>query len=221
MVQLHHHSRALLFRFVFIFFGTFLVVFAMLNYRFVLATVQYQVAPGTIRVADSINEAVGLLPIAKAKELKVKPLPDRARLVIDSLGVDAPLVFNVSADNKQIYDNLENGIVHYSITPKPSQPGVSVVLGHSSAYPWYRGEYGSVFALLGRLKPGEKFYVQYEDGRTFVFQMKQAIVFNPFAADTRLAELGNSDKPTIILISCYPVGTNYRRIAVQAELVTI
>ena len=95
------------------------------------------------------------------------------------------------------------------------------MLGHSSAFPWYNGDFGAVFALLSKLKVGDRFYVQYEDNRSFVYEMTQAIIFNPFENNQRLTDIENAPGSSIILISCYPVGTNYKRIAVQARLVQL
>ncbi len=202
-------------RFLFIFIGTFVAFFAVLNIRFLAAGVRYWLVPGTIIREDSLEQAK-LFPLAK--DVSTRPLPDTATLVIDSIGVSAPIVFNAPTDSDSVYKNLENGVVHYANTPKPGLPGVAVILGHSSAYPWYKGSYGSVFALLGKLKPGDKFYVRYEDGRLFVYTVKQSIVFNPFSPGGKLDELERASGSTIVLVSCWPVGTNYRRIAVQAEL---
>ncbi len=204
-------------RFLAIFAGTFLVVFGILNVRFLIANVRFLVAPGTI-VRDDTLEGARLFPLAE--NVQAKPLPSQARLVIDSIGVDAPIVFGVAPDPDQVYQNLEKGAVHYSNTPKPGLSGVSVILGHSSAYPWYKGNYGSIFALLGKLKPGDRFYVQYSDGRLFVYEVKQSIVFNPFVPDDRIEEIEQLKGTNLVLVSCWPVGTNYRRIAVQAQLVS-
>ncbi|MDP2647868.1 MAG: sortase [Candidatus Yanofskybacteria bacterium] len=214
-MKIHNHYRALRIRFILIFFGAFVLIFGSLNARFIYANMQYFIAPGTIRSDDSLGQAVRLLPLSK--DLSQKPLPNKAQLVIDSIGVNAPIVFGASRDEETIYKNLENGVVHYSSTSKPGETGTSVVLGHSSAYPWYKGDYGSVFALLGKLKEGDKFYVQYEDQRLFVYSVKRSIVFNPFGDDAVLEELESNSRPSIILISCWPVGTDYRRIAIQAE----
>lgn len=215
-IKYHQRSRSLKFRFLAIFLGTFILVFGLLNTRYLYANVRYWVDPGTIVTKDSLDKA-RLLPLAG--DISTKPLPDHAQLVIDSIGINAPIIFGVSTDDNDVYNNLEKGVVHYSSTPRPGQKGVSVVLGHSSAYPWYKGHYGSVFALLNKLNPGDKFYIQYEDNRVFVFQVKQSLVFNPFGDDARLKELEQSNVPSLILLSCWPVGTNYRRIAIQAELV--
>ncbi|MEK7515252.1 MAG: sortase [Patescibacteria group bacterium] len=204
-------------RFASIFAISFVVIFGLLNIRFVGANIRYLAAPGTIIRDDSLAGIPTLFPLAD--DISQRPLPSNARLVIDRLGVDAPIVFDVPPKNNDIYARLEDGVVHYNNSVKPGQDGIAIVLGHSSAYPWYRGQYGSVFALLGKLNPGERFYVRYEDGRTFIFEMKKSIVFNPFADDARLTELEQTNTPSLVLLSCWPVGTNYRRIAVYAERV--
>jgi len=216
VTHFHNHFRAMTIRFTTIFICSLVIFFAILNIRFLSASVRYWLAPGTIVSSDSLAKAKAF-PLAL--DVSTRPLPSNARLVIDSIGVNAPIVFDVPADNDIIYKNLERGVVHYSSSVKPGQPGAAVVLGHSSAYPWYKGDYGSVFALLTKLKPGDKFYVQYEDGRLFIYSVRQSIVFNPLAPDDRLSQLETTDGSSIILVSCWPVGTNYRRIAVQADVV--
>lgn len=218
-MRLHNRSRVILMRLMLIFSISFVGVFLLLNMRFVEKSIQYAVAPGTIRTRNTLNDAIRLLPLSQ--NVAPKPLPDKARLVIDSIGVNAPIVFNVPNNNDIIYNNLEKGVVHYSTTAKPGTPGTSVILGHSSAYPWYRGDYGAVFALLSKLNPGDRFYVQYEDNRVFVYKMVKSIIFNPFTEDGRLTSIESEQGNFIILISCYPVGTNYKRIAIQAEQIEI
>ncbi len=217
-MRLHHRSRVIVIRLSIVFIATFIGAFLLLNMRFVEKNIQYAIAPGTIRTRDTLQDAIRLLPLAR--NAQPKPLPNAATLVIDSVGIHAPIVFGVPDNNDLIYNNLEKGVVHYSNTPKPGEEGAAIVLGHSSAYPWYKGKYGAVFALLSKLKIGDRFYVQYSDNRTFVFEMKQAIIFNPFdSTDQRVQALERAPGSTLLLVSCYPVGTNYKRIAVQAEVV--
>ncbi|MBI2669865.1 MAG: sortase [Candidatus Yanofskybacteria bacterium] len=198
-------------KFIKVFLVSFFLIFAVLNGRFLYANAKYWLDNGVAPVSDQSP--------APQKLTNEAPLPDKAMLVIEKIGVSAPVVFGVSNDNDTIFKNLENGIVYYSNTPKPGLKGVSIILGHSSAYPWYKGKYGSVFALLGKLQLGDKFSVRYDDGRTFNFVVKQSVVFSPFADDSRLTQIEKSPGTSLVLVSCWPVGTNYKRIAVQAELI--
>jgi LPXTG-site transpeptidase (sortase) family protein len=202
-------------RFLIVFLIAFVASFAVLNSRFIYAEVQFWALAGTFK--ENLTQLLdkGQLPIAKT--VKERPLPNQANLIIESIGVNTPIIFGVNTDTGDIYKNLENGVVHYSTSPKPGQNGVSVVLGHSSAYPWYKGAYGSIFALLGKLKVDDKISIQYSDGRTFAYLVKQSIIFTPFKGDDRLTQIEQTQKSTLVLISCWPVGTNYKRIAIEAE----
>ncbi len=157
------------------------------------------------------------LPVS---EIDRAPLPNQATLIIDRIGVEVPIVFGVPAEADTIYKNLGNGVVHYSVTQKPGQGTASVILGHSSLYPWQVNKYGAPFALIGKIEAGDRISVRYEDGRVFNYVMRKSIIFNPLQAegDTRLAEIENSTRPVIILVTCWPVNSTQSRLALQAEL---
>ena len=191
-----------------------LIVFAVLNSSFITANIG-----GWFRGASTIEDAnaqTNLFPVVTARNAF---LSNRATLVIDKIGVSAPVVFGTSTDLKSIYSDLEKGVVHYATSPKPGENGASVILGHSSAYPWYKGAYGNVFALLGKLQVGDAFYVEYADGQRFNYVVKQSIIFKPLTEDPRLVQIENTNKPILVLITCWPIGTNYKRIAVEAQLI--
>lgn len=202
-------------RFLKFFVITFALIFSVLNGRFAYANLKYWLYIGPLPIPTS-GKADGL-PLSPGKIIPA--LPDLATLKIDRLGISAPIVFDTGDNLKNIYNNLEGGVVHYSKTPKPGLEGASIILGHSSAYPWYRGQYGSVFALLGKLKPGDTFRVEYARGSTFTFLVKRSLVFSPFSNDARLLEIEKTSGSSVVLVSCWPVGTDYKRIAVQAELI--
>ena len=161
-------------RFFSVFVTAFILIFAVLNSRFVIANVKFWVSGGVVPPSIISGDQPQTKPAQKIV------LPDKATLVIGGIGISAPIVFGAGSNAKNIYNNLENGVVHYSSTPKPGTDGVSIILGHSSAYPWYKGAYGSVFALLSKLKAGDEIYVEYGDGQTFAFSVKQSIIFSPF-----------------------------------------
>ena len=157
------------------------------------------------------------LPVS---DIDQKPLPDHATITIDRIGVSVPIVFGVPPVNEEIYKRLTDGMVHYSVTPKPGQSGASVILCHSSLYPWQVNKYGAPCALIGKLKPSDRITIRYEDGRVFNYYMRQSIVFNPLQGDTdpRLAEIEKGPRPLLFLVTCWPVNTTQSRFALQAEL---
>lgn len=219
--MIKNRSNALLARFVFIFMATFVAMFFLLNSRYISENFEYWFSDKEI----IYNEPITLLPLGEDRKtepqqsIQIQKPKQVPTLVIDRIGVRTPIVFNVPSDNKSIYNNLEKGVVHYSPTSKPGDKGTSVIVGHSSAYPWYRGQYGSVFALLDKLHAGDRIYVYYPDGRAYTFAVTQSIIFNPLQNDSRLAALERGDGSSVVLVSCWPVGTAYKRIAIHAEMI--
>ncbi len=166
--------------------------------------------------ASSVIQPIRL-PVSESDQ---QPLPNRATIMIERIGVSVPIVFGVPPVNETIYENLANGMVHYSLTPKPGQSGASVLLCHSSLYPWQVNKYGAPCALIGKLKVGDRITVRYEDGRIFNYSMKQSLVFNPLTGEDneKLQELERSARPLLLLVTCWPVNTTQSRFALQAEL---
>ncbi len=207
-------------RYIGIFVSVFIFAFVGLNIRFFSAYLTYR-----LRGAAHVSVQGKILPVADYKF--DKKLPDSAQIIIEKIGVSAPVVFNMGDTQDHIYSGLERGAVHLDDSPKPGERGTSFVFGHSSAFPWYSGKYGSVFSLLSELQSGDTIYVRYSDGRMFRYIVKDSIIFNPFASIFNavpsihdIAVLNHPDPKsnTLVLISCWPVGTNYKRIAIEATL---
>ena len=142
-----------------------------------------------------------------------------AILQIPSLGIKAPIIFEPSTDENKIYKSLEKGVVHYSETPKPGKAGTSIILGHSSAYSWYKGDYGSIFSRLSKLKTGDVILID-ADGQKLSYEVAKFLIFSPKTEnDFELRELESTDDSSIVLMTCWPTGTNAKRIAVRADLI--
>jgi LPXTG-site transpeptidase (sortase) family protein len=204
-------------KFLINFVMVFLAVLVILNLRFISAELKFSVkGPADVDSTQLIvntpaPEQNNQLPLSGNKVTGYW-------LEIPSIGVRTPIVLEKSTDTNTILKRLEDGVVHYSTSPLPGEEGTSLILGHSSAYPWYKGNYGSVFALLGKLNPGDIIKI-YKDDELLTYKMTKSLVFNPLSKDSRINQLEETDGSSIVLISCWPVGTNYKRIAVKADLV--
>ena len=141
------------------------------------------------------------------------------QLEIPSLSITAPIVFEPTTKADNIYKQLEKGVVHYASTPVPGEPGTAIILGHSSHYPWYKGNYGYVFASLAQLKNGDTFKIE-KNGQVLKYKVDRLLIFSP--KDTNNPELASLEKTngsSIILMTCWPNGTNAKRVAVRADLI--
>lgn len=196
----------------------FAVIFVILNSRFVTADVRFWLAKKGVDVGLVLDHTPTPVP-KKILPIVEETKPKVFALEIPKLGAKAPIVLESSNDPNVIFNRLEDGVVHYAGTVLPGEPGVSVILGHSSAYPWYKGKYGSVFALLTKLNPGDEVFVS-DGSRLLKYRVTQSLLFNPLASkNPELETLGQSNTSSLVLVSCWPVGTAYKRIAVKAELV--
>lgn len=135
---------------------------------------------------------------------------------LPKIEVRAPIVFPDTTDNKKLLSWLEKGVIHYPDSAGFGEKGVAILLGHSSAYPWYRGNYGSVFALLEKLTPGDEVIVV-SQGKKYLYRVSGSKVVVP--KDFRVE---NPDGGAHLwLMSCWPVRTNKLRIVVATDLVRV
>lgn len=118
-----------------------------------------------------------------------------------------------------IYVKLRKGVVLYPGSAIPGQ-GYSIIIGHSSQYPWKPGHYKRVFSLLSELEKGDKVYV-FWNKKPLVFEVKEKKIFLPWPKGTETTETAfpPTSQPTLILQSCWPVGVAAKRIAVKTVLI--
>ena len=136
-------------------------------------------------------------------------------LVIPKIKVKTPIVFPNTLDNVELLNYLEKGVIHYRESATVGEQGTAILLGHSSAYPWYRGKYGSVFALLEKLEPGDQFGIVAKSGKKLIYQISNKKVVVPKDFKVEITD----DKSHLILISCWPVRSNKLRMTVWSDLI--
>lgn len=187
-----------------IFIIIFLIIFSfslfIFNGRFIYAQIKYSVLGPEPVSQESENETLSWgLPSSD-------DLDNSLRLVIPAIGVDAAIVLTNTTDKYIIEKELEKGVVKY--------PDSNIILGHSSAYPWYRGNYGSVFSLLNKLQGGDRLFI-YSGNRKYAYQVIGKEINLPKNLDFSEAK----NESIIYLVSCWPVNTNWKRIVIKATAV--
>jgi LPXTG-site transpeptidase (sortase) family protein len=186
--------------FFIIFFAVFAVSLAIFNGRFIYAQLKYDfLGPAPVDIADNknkIEKGLFWLPVSGSADNFVT-------LVIPSIGVNAPIVLSGNIDESLIQKDLEKGVVRYGNS--------NVILGHSSAYPWYKGNYGSVFSLLNKLQIGDEIYI-YSNNKKYSYKVSEKQINSP--KNISLQE--TTEDSAIYLVSCWPINTNWKRIAIKA-----
>ncbi len=150
----------------------------------------------------------------------VSPLTEAApiftapTLSIPKLNVSAPIV-ETSASFKNIDADLKEGVIRWPSGAEYGKSGAVVLLGHSSAPLAYRGAYGSVFALLDKLETGDVISLESgSSGMTLTYRVTDRLIVNP---KTYKEDFQNLKGENLVLVSCWPVGSRFQRIAVRAE----
>lgn len=161
--------------------------------------------------------------IIPSMNLAVAP-PD-TRLVIPRINRNVPVV-NVSTESlikkdwaqleKDMQEALRYGVIHYPGTARPGQQGNIVITGHSSYFPWDPGRFKDVFAVLHDLRAGDQILL-YNNQKRYIYEVTSLKKIWPSELDV----LKPSTENKITLITCTPVGTNLKRLIVEAKLVKV
>lgn len=137
---------------------------------------------------------------------------------ISKIGVDAPMVWSKSEDEKATLKDLENGLSHFYKTAAPGQNGNAIISGHSSNYFWAKGNYNHIFKDLNDLEKGDVITVRtvQANGRVVVYTYKVNDKFITLPDDQRV--FAETKNPTLTLSTCWPIGTTLKRVIIKAEL---
>jgi sortase A len=156
-------------------------------------------------------------PVSQTLLISGQPAKMQANmLIIDSLGIKAPIVYIEGIGEKYFQAGLLNGVVHYPGTANPGQLGNCYIFGHSSDYIWSKGHYKSVFAVLPQIKIGANITIGDQQGNKFVYTVTDSR--SVAASDTSVLSQQNNAKKLLTLQTSYPVGTALARWVVVAEI---
>ncbi|MCC2631784.1 MAG: sortase family protein [Patescibacteria group bacterium] len=135
-------------------------------------------------------------------------------LLIPKLGIEAPIIRNVSLTNQSEYDSaLHTGIGLGKGTADLESPqGNSFLFGHSSNVSLRPTIYDSIFANLPNMVEGDRFLISVGGRQTeYVVERSHSI------EATEVSYLASSDTRHVTLVTCWPIGTNLKRWVVQAR----
>lgn len=146
---------------------------------------------------------------------ELAPIDADFGLVIPKIGANAKIIPNVDPYDSKIYQQaLTRGVAHAKGTVFPGETGNSFIFSHSSANFYEASRYNSVFYLLNKLE---------KDDEIDVFVKHTKLVFKVTAkrlvASQDVSYLdAQASEPTLTLMTCWPPGTNLKRLLIIAEL---
>ena len=191
---------------VVVFLLTFVpILFSELKYEYnKKKNIEYVLDDKTIDNQAHIDGNGGLIPI--------EPINKDFSIVIEKIGVNAPVIPNVSVSNKVKYgEALERGVAHADGTVAPGQTGNMTLFAHSSLDFWNMGKYAKVFNLLGKTNIGDRIVIYYQN-KPYVYEIFEKFVVKGWDTSPLTEDF---DAPVITLITCDPPGTSLNRLVVR------
>lgn len=171
-------------------------------------------------LSKTVNEAKKIIP-----QLNITIAPPETRLIIPRINRNVPII-NVGTESllKKDWEKLEQdmqealrfGVIHYPGTARPGQQGNTVITGHSSYFPWDPGRFKDVFAILHDVRKGDKI-LMYHNQKRYLYEVSTTKKIWP--SELNVLEASSENKLT--LITCSPVGTNLKRLIVEAKLLKV
>ncbi len=165
----------------------------------------------------SANTIPVQVPVTSATTQKTYPYSSKENsLEIPTLSLVTPLVIGESTDIPSLEKNLDKGVVYYPGSVLPAQTGQILVLGHSAPPNWPHIKHDWVFTNIEKLTVGDKIELYFNNHQyTYLVIQKDIVPRGQEVGSDTLTGKNN----ILTLVSCWPPGKDYKRIAVSAQLV--
>lgn len=153
-------------------------------------------------------------PASQPTPLTVTPVSKDFGIVIEKIGVNAPVIADVDTTSNAAYmEALRHGVAHAKDTAKPNEVGNIYLFAHSTLNFWEYGEYAAVFTLLHQVAPGDRVVLVYQ-GKQYDYRVIEKEIVPGFDLTPLERE---SSRSLLTIQTCDPPGTTLRRLILIAE----
>ena len=163
---------------------------------------------------------LSLMSAGQERQLEVSPVVRQAPrpqveqfdIKIDKIGVTSPVLEGVDGKDEAAYmESLQGGVAHYRGTALPGEGGNIFIFGHSSTETGI-GPYAEIFARLGELEEGDEIRIDFK-GRPYIYTVGGKRI----VAENDLSVLEPAEEERLTLMTCWPIGTDKKRLIVVAS----
>src|SRR3989344_2625658 len=149
------------------------------------------------------------------KEQILIPKDTNFSILIPKLGASAKVFANADPVNqKEFLPFLQKGVAHAKGTFFPGLAGNIYLFAHSTDNFWDVGRYNAIFYLLKDLEQGDDVTIFFENQRHNYVVTESRVVD---AEDVSFITKSNTGKEVLILQTCWPPGTTWKRLIIFAE----
>ncbi len=141
------------------------------------------------------------------------PESQEYRIQIPKIGAESLVIRDVDVSNKKEYlAALKMGVAEAKGLSHPGEMGTTYLFAHSVESPLDFARYNAVFYLLDKLENGDQIYIQY-GAKTHEYRMVSREILP--VSDTRYL-VPQKREEVLILQTCFPPGTTWKRLFVKA-----
>jgi sortase A len=192
-----------------------------IGYRFRPQTVATALtAAPTVPVAGfaglfySVNQ--GFSQLNQNAEVLITPLSSEFGVVIPKILANVAVTANVNPADPNVYQAVlrqSGGVAHAAGSALPDEDGIVYIFGHSTDANVNVARFNAVFYLLRKLEAGDLVLV-YFGGQEYRYRVRYKRVVDP----TDISDITDvSAARRLILQTCWPPGTDWKRLLVVAE----
>ena len=135
-------------------------------------------------------------------------------IIVEKIGANAPVIPNVDASKKAVYQEaLKQGVAHALGTAFPGQVGVSYLFAHSTDTIFNVPRFNAIFYLLKDMEAGDRIVIFFNGKRYDYVTVEKKITE---ASDVSYFTM-KTDEQILVLQTCYPPGTTWKRLLVIAK----
>lgn len=153
--------------------------------------------------------------LAGSKDQILVPADTNFSITIPKIGASSKIYPNVDPTNSsEFLPILQKGIAHAKGSVFPGFPGNVYLFAHSTDNWWNVGRYNAVFYLLKNISAGDDIIVFFEN-RRYDYVVTKSLIIDP--NDTSYLKNAQKGKEQLVLQTCWPPGTTWKRIIVIAR----
>jgi LPXTG-site transpeptidase (sortase) family protein len=147
----------------------------------------------------------------------LSPNDNEMELIIPKISVRTQVLANVDPNKEEAYNEiLNNKAAHAQGSSFPGQKGLIYLFGHSTNSVFNRNFFNPVFYSVKNLEPGDQIAILYQ-GKLHVYQINEKMIVNP---DDFTAVKAGVDEEKLVLQTCWPPGTSWKRLLLVASPIT-
>lgn len=190
--------------------------------------ISYRIRQASGDVHEEVQEARAVIAAVEDESEKTKKFAQEVgapntyfSIYIPKIGAKSQITDNVDPVNEKAYlSALKNGVAHAAGSVFPGMDGATYLFAHSSEAGLQGAQYNTIFYLLRELKapegqtPGDEIYVFFLD-KVYKYRVTAKHTVN--SDDTHWLTEARLGSQRLILQTCWPPGTAWKRLVVVAE----